>query len=276
MGSASASLDEQLDEQDAQDALSPTLHHMLCSGESWMLDQMPTVSWTATVSRVWVLKRLLTLLEYEQVYPQWFDQSDHPSNFDSYLEALGVSPTMEDTMGELGKSSAAWTGADGYMPPYHLTDEYKELQCTLHLKTTRQVLSLIDHRAMRANVTKTIASRELLAHKATKIDYMNARIQASPILVSPTVFANDAGLLHTSSAKKRTITVDNVVLTTRPRTRKLKGGFYVIPNPDIPSDFEHDAPTRTPPPRRNGSAGSGGEEQPKATKASKVAMASWV
>ena len=113
-------------------------------------------------------------------------------------------------MGELGKSSAAVIGSmDGYMPPYPLTDEYKELQCTQHLETTRQVLSLIDNRAMRANVTKTIASLGLLAHKATKIDYRNARIQELHILVSPTVFADEAGVSHTSSTKKRTITVDN-------------------------------------------------------------------
>jgi hypothetical protein len=83
--------------------------------------------------------------------------------------------------------------------------------------------------------------------------------------------------LHTSSAKRRTITIDNVAFTTRPRTRRLKSGFYVIPDPDIPSDIELDAPTRPSPLRRIGSAGSGGEEQPKAIpKASKAAKASWV
>ena len=162
------------------------------------------------------------------------------------------------------------------MHPYPLTDEYKELQCTLHLETTRQVLSLIDHRAIRANATKVIASRGPRARKATKIDYMNARIQALRILLSPTVLADEAGVSHTSSAKKRTVTIDNVVFTTRPRTRRLKSGFYVIPDPDIPSDIELDAPTRPSPLRRIGSAGSGGEGQPKASKASKASKGSWV
>jgi hypothetical protein len=45
-------------------------------------------------------------------------------------------------------------------------------------------------------------------YKDTKIeiDYMNAQIQELRILLSPTVLANEAGVLHTSSAKKRTVT----------------------------------------------------------------------